>query len=172
MLRYQKRRQILWTIALLPQLLFSYILLFALVAPSTRELIEMKLGGLFILLYFGPFLVDMLLFREIRLYRDRIDKEWRLIGSRELDLERVGLIKLCMPTWGVGGKWFFDQRTSRYWRSFIVIFHSMGITYLENLADRKKARQLDLLLAELSGRSVQEFEKGGTMEVLMKEGKS
>ena len=80
----------------------------------------------------------------------------------------MGLDSESMSTWGAGAKCFFKQGMNPYRRFFMAIFHSIGITYKEYLADQRKVRQLNSLLAELSGRKIEEFEQTGTIEKLIK----
>jgi hypothetical protein len=140
------------------------------VASSILDLIFCKLGALLLFFMFASFLAEMLLFKEIRVYRDRIVKEWRLVGSRELDLAEVGLISQSWGTWGIGAKCFFRKGMSPFGRWLMSFVHSIGITYKEHLADQKKVKQLNSLLAELSGRKIEEFEQTVTMERLIERG--
>ncbi len=166
-LKYQKRRMIVPIIGVLFFMPFIIYGLFVDISLSTLQLIMGKLCASLLLVIMLPFLVDMLLFEEVRLYRNRIVKTWKLLGERELALAKVGLMSQSWPTWGIGAKCFFEQGMSPYWRWLTAIFHSMGITYKEHFADRKKVKQLNSLLAELSGRRVEEFEQTVTMERLI-----
>jgi hypothetical protein len=168
-LKYQKRRLILWFIAGLLWMGMIYFCLFVAVVSSTLDFIIAKLGGLYLFFIFAPFLVDMLLFKEIHLYRDRIVKEWRLVGSKELDLADVGLISQGWSAWGIGAKCFLKQGMSPFWRFLMSFVHQIGVTYKEHLADPKKVKRLNSLLADLSGRKVEEFEQTVTMERFMKD---
>jgi hypothetical protein len=141
------------------------------VFSSTLDLVITKLAALLLFFIFAPFLVDMLLFKEIRLYRDRIVKEWRLVGSRELDLADVGLMSQGWSAMGIGAKCFFKQGMGPFWRFLMSFVHQIGITYKEHLADPKKVKQLNSLLAELSGRRIEEFEQTVTMEKFIKDQK-
>ena len=69
-----------------------------------------------------------------------------------------------------GTKFFFKQGMSTYWLIPMAFCHSMGITYHEYFADERKVKQLNSLLAELTGRKVAEFEKMGTMKKLIERG--
>ena len=164
----QKRKLILYIVGGLFLMLMVYFFLFVVAVSSTLDLIITKLGALLWLFILAPILVDMLLFKEIRLYGDRIVKEWRLVGSRELDLAEVGLISQSWPTWGIGAKCFFKQGMSPFWRLLIAVVHQIGITYKEHLADPTKVKKLNSLLAELSGRKIEEFEQTVTMERFVK----
>jgi len=172
-LKYRKRRMIFPLLAALLFLMpITCYVLFVHVAQSTFEFILVNLCALLLLLLIAPFFADMLLFKEIRLYKDRIVKEWKLIGTQEQELAKAGLDSQSMPTLGVGAKSFFEVGMNQWLRWLMAIFHSIGITYKEHLADRQQVKQLNSLLAKLSGRKVEEFEQTIQMEKLIKEEKS
>jgi hypothetical protein len=78
-LKYQKRKVIpAFVLLLLFVGLITLMLLVAARVRSTAELIFVRSFGLLFLLAWGSFVAEMLLFKEIRLYRDRIVKVWRL----------------------------------------------------------------------------------------------
>jgi hypothetical protein len=123
-------------------------------------------------LFFGvPFVTEMLLFKEIQLYRDRIVKAWRLIGTKELKLSLVALDSRCSPKSGVGGKYFFQRGMSPYWRALMPYCYFSGITYQESFADKNEVKQLNSLLAKLSGRRIEEFEQTVTLEKFIEDQK-
>jgi hypothetical protein len=168
-LKYQKRKVI--PMAVLWLLLFGLLGtygLFAHIGRSTFHLIFARSFGFMCLLICGAGVAEILLFKEIRLYRDRIVKAWRLIGTRELELAKAGLGS-GMSISGYGTKSFFEQGMSPYWLVPMAFFHSMGITYHEYFADERRVKRLNDLLAELSGRKIEEFDKMGTMERFIKE---
>jgi hypothetical protein len=163
-LKYQQRKVIpmvvLWL--LLFGLLGTYGL-FAHIGRSTFHLIFARSFGFLSLLICAAGVTEILLFKEIRLYRDKIVKAWRLIGTRELELAKAGLA--CgMSISGYGAKSFFEQGMSPYWLLPMTFFHSMGITYHEYFADESEVKRLNALLAELSGRKIEEFEQMLKME--------
>lgn len=166
-LKYQKRKVIpmavLWLLAF--GLIGSYGL-FGHVGRSTLDLIFARSFGFLSLLFCGAGVTEILLFKEIRLYRDRIVKAWKLIGTRELELAKAGLGS-GMSISGYGTKYFFEQGMSPYWLLPMTFFHSMGITYHEYFADEREVKRLNGLLAELTGRKVEEFKKMGTMKRLI-----
>lgn len=170
-LRYLKRRMIVPMMAVFILLPMEYYGLFVHVSRSTFELIMVKAGAIIFLLIVLPALADMLLFKEIRLYRDRIVKVWKLLGSREMHLAKVGLAYETDRLFGVGKKRFFAQGRNSVREWLLGTFHIAGISYKEHFADRGQVKQLNALLAELSGRKVEEFEQTGTMERLIKEEK-
>ncbi|MGB6063694.1 MAG: hypothetical protein WBG50_02735 [Desulfomonilaceae bacterium] len=125
-LKYQKRRLILWVVAALFQMFFIYFVLFVAVVSSMLDFIMTKLAALFLFSILASILADMLLFKEIRFYRDRIVKEWRLAGSRELLLAEVGLISQSSPGWGIGAKCFFKEGMGPFWRFLMSFVHQIG----------------------------------------------
>ncbi len=130
------------------------------------------LWGLMYLFFCVPFVTEMLLFNEIRLYRDRIVKEWKLIGTKGLELAKLGLDCRSTSKLGIGGKYFFEQGMSPSRRALAPYLYIIGITYQESFADREQVKQLNSLLAELSGRQVEELEKKGIMEPFIRKEKS
>jgi hypothetical protein len=110
-----------------------------------------------------PYLPE-LLFREVRLYKDRIVKIWIYIGEREIYLADARLLATADYPIGVGRfklgpyyktKRFFDRRTNVAW-SYMPC---MGVFYDEMLADQDDVKKLNTLLADLTGRKVEEFEQ-------------
>jgi len=171
-LKYQKRKVILWVLFCLWPIPLFYYALFLHTYQFAPNLIFAILNGLMYLFFCVPYVTEMVLFNEIRLYRDRIVKEWKLIGTRELVLAKLGIDSRCSPQLGIGGKYFFEQGMSQSLRALMPYFYITGITYQESFADRRDVKQLNSLLAELSGRHVEEFEKKCIMEALIKEEKS
>ncbi len=128
-LRYQKRKLILYVVAMLFLMAMIYFCLFVVVVSSILDFILAKLGGALLFFIFASFLADMLLFKEIRLYRDRIVKEWRLVGSRELRLAEAGLMSQGWSEMGIGAKCFFKRGMGPFWRFLMAVVHQIGITY-------------------------------------------
>lgn len=168
-LKYMKRRMIVPLMGGLFFIPMEFYALFVHVSRSTFELIMVKSGAIIFLLIVIPALADMLLLKEIRFYKDRIVKTWKLASGRELQLAQVGL--RCQELLGIGKKSFFEQGRNPYWGWLPAMFHISGISYNEQFADRKKVKQLNSLLAELSGRKVEEFEQTVTMDRLVKKEK-
>ena len=166
-LRYRKRRMIVPILGALFIVPIMFYGLFGHAAQSILEFVIVKTVPLGFLLLVIPALGDMLLVKEIRLYRNRIVKAWKLIGAREMELANVGLKSRSAPTAGVGSKYFFTVDRKPYWGRLAAMFYITGITYQEHFADQKQVRQMNSLLAELSGRKVEEFEQTVTMERLI-----
>jgi hypothetical protein len=97
-------------------------------------------------------IVDLLFFEEIRVYKDRVVKVWGLglLGAREVKWADARFEGYTMPPFN--HKRIYLQHGNTMW-SWIT-----GVTYDEYLTDRQEARTLNRILAELSGRNVQEFE--------------
>jgi hypothetical protein len=167
-LKYLKRRMIvtiMGSLVLLPMFFYG---LFGHASRSTFELIMVQSSALIFISVAIPALIDMLLFGEKRLYKDRIVKVWKLIGARELKLAEVGL--RCQNIMGVRKKGFFKQGRNPYWGWIPAMFRLTGISYSEMYADQGRVRRLNCLLAELSGRKIEEFEQTATIEKLIKGG--
>jgi hypothetical protein len=166
-LKYLKRRMIVLIMGCLFIVPMEFYALFVHAARSTFELIFVKLGALLFLLLVIPGLLDMMLVKEIRLYKDRIVKVWRLIGRRELELAEAGLRCQSFPTIGIGKKGFFKQGTNVFWGRLLATFFVTEIAYNEHFADRVEVEQLNRILGELSGRQPEEFEQTVEMERLI-----
>jgi hypothetical protein len=144
-------------------LLFFGIALGALFAGKDGFVIRLFLVGLSgFVLFSGIFqVVDLLFFKEIRLYRDRMVKVWKLIGEREIRLADAR----------------FQNASSRAIRARRLVTRDSrwslspfkGIFYYEDLPDPKEAKKFNYLLAALSGRKVRELEDATTIETLIKE---
>jgi len=96
--------------------------------------------------------------REIRLHSNRIVKIWKYLGPVQIRLADAKLL-------GSGPrKGFYDRNDTT--------FHLVAnrVNYDESLADAGDVRRMNSLLADLSGRRVEEFqEKEITMNPLVKE---
>jgi hypothetical protein len=146
--------------ALLPLALFGLGVFDVVDVPNRLLLRVTGVIGLFIVV---PFFLEGLLFREVRLYKDRMVKIWNCIGKREVNLADAGLLATADDAIGVGRfklgpyskiKRFFDRRTNVAW-SYMPC---MGVFYNELAADQDDVKKLNTLLADLTGRKVEEFE--------------
>ncbi len=105
----------------------------------------------FFFLAFTFWTVDMILFKEIHLYQDRIVKVWRLIGQRQIKLSSAKFSRVNYD-WSISNRGsvnrvtISDRRTSRYWASI------KGIHYDEGLADWNDVKKLNRLLESLSAK--------------------
>lgn len=144
---------------------FFGVCTFVVPANGTIQLLYKPFFGFvsFILLFL---VVELVLFREIRLYRDKIVKEWRLIGSKEIELANARL-ENCSRC-GASTKLFSDQDSnSPNWLR--LLFPTRVISYAEHFADPEDVKELNRLLADLSGRKVEEFEETARLKTLIKE---
>jgi hypothetical protein len=163
-LKYRRRRVLLWLF-----IYFFYALSFGLFAfvplPAKDGIVFVLLGkfvfGLISLLGLFQFF-DLLLFKEVQLYDDRIVKVWKWIGARA-----IKLVNASLTTSIPGGRYartVCNQDTNWYSRGIT------GIFYYEDLACTKEVKKLNSLLAYLSGRKLQEIEYPATLNRLIKEG--
>lgn len=120
--------------------------------------------GLFFLGIFA--IAAALSFKEIRLYNDRIVEVSKLLGKTTVELASARLQITYVP-WCVGQIQIVHRDANRLlgagpWRT---------VQYNIYLADRNKVRELHNLLAQISGRKVEEFDRTGItdMNPLIKE---
>ncbi len=97
--------------------------------------------------------IDLLTFKEIRLYQDRIVRAGRHCSEKAIPLAHAMLRKILSYHTVV----ICHEDTSWVLRDF------KSIRYYGNLANPKDAIRLKYLLAALSGRQVQELEAPGRM---------
>jgi hypothetical protein len=104
----------------------------------------------------GCMFLDILFFQEVRLYEDRMVKIWHFIGKREVRLAdaRLRCTAVAIGKAGPHNKYMCvsSRQTSLVWSSIL------GVTYDEKLADPDDVKKLNTLLANLTGRRVEEFE--------------
>jgi hypothetical protein len=104
--------------------------------------------------------VQTLLFDEVALYPERIIQKWHLIGQREI------LLKDAQLMIGPNETLIYPQDS----RSFIVAY-SKGVVYRTMMAKPKDVKTFTALLAQLSGREVDEINGWNVrMKRLIKEG--
>jgi hypothetical protein len=154
-LRY--RRNLRAGIILAGSLLALFLGTMALVAHGTNAkdlVLRASMGFIVLLCLF--WVIDLALFSEVRLYRDRIVKHWNLLGEREVRLANAKL--KGRGYLGRVEKICFEQESSWLWVLLGTYFREF-VSYREELADPKDVKELNRLLAELSGRKVEEFER-------------
>jgi hypothetical protein len=155
-LRYRREKVI-------KRLMLHLVLLgpFGLAAIADTAPVSVRLAGVLGLFISVPFFLDILLFLEVRLYKDRMVKIWNYVGKREVNLADARLLAIAGYAIGVGRfkfrsynkyKRIFDRRTNVAWSY-------MGVFYDEMLADQDDVKKLNTLLADLTGRKVEEFEQ-------------
>jgi len=167
-LQYQEYKTILPRIGItLVALLFGFA---ALAAPSRGNvdlIIKFFAAACFLLV--GTLALDALLFREIRLYEDRIVRIWELIGATEIKLAEAKVVIRCVGALGLSSKSIVHSGSNVHWGWLADAFRFTAIHYHEHFAHPDDVRKMNSLLAELSGRKIEEFERSTTMQRLMKE---
>jgi len=90
--------------------------------------------------------IDFSLFKEIRLYRDRIVKVNKMIGIREVKLHEAKIVGNNIM---FGIKIFYKDGTDWFFRGQIK-----GVFYDDSAAKSEDCEKLNSLLAQLSGRNI------------------
>ncbi len=150
-LRYRRCAIILhWFLCLLliPAMFYG-IFLDPISKPIIEEVIR-RMARAFVFIVSIDLLFNLLFFKEVRLYSDRISKVWHLFGSRDIPL-RDAMLK--------GRNFYARPRRIYDLRKNPFLRFLSGIFYREDMASKTDYRKMTSLLAELSGRSVQEFEQ-------------
>lgn len=167
-LKYQRRKVIKRLIYFFPALFMAGLGTFDVRHPYGFTNLVLQVGSVFFLLVFILLFIDILFFDEVRLYKDRIVKVWKLLGERrriEIELANARLRGGAGLLTNV--KRIFNQGTNRLLASI------KGVFYDESLADPRDVRELNGLLAHLSRRNVEEFEQPKIrMESLIEEEKT
>ncbi len=161
-LKYSRAKVIWRLIVIFAALVVCWSAVFHLTDPFWLQNLFLKVAGAVGLLYCSLKFIDILSFREVRLYNDRIVKVWEFIGKREIKLAEARLrcnagkiISLGSYKEGPFNKYMtiFDRRTS-------VPFSGIkGVSYDEKLADPDDVKKLNTLLAGLTGRKIEDFEQ-------------
>jgi hypothetical protein len=113
------------------------------------------------LLCIFPTFIDNLLFREVRLYKDRIVRVWHFIGKRQIKLADAKLRSFSGPVFWAGARQYNKMKRIRDKRANLVWASITGFSYNEMEADPDDVKKLNSLLAGLTGRRVEEFEQEG-----------
>lgn len=125
--------------------------------PEVMSLIGMAISALLILASIFRVLGD-LFFKEIRLYKDRIVRVSKLIGAKEIKLVNADLlvdgrdvdVKRSTP---VSKICIFEKATIPWPAQF------RGIVYDDRFVNWEDGKRFKCLLAELSGRKMENFEQ-------------
>jgi hypothetical protein len=127
----------------------------------------MPVGGLLVLLSIRS-IVELLSFKEIRLYRDKM-VQVRRWGIAEAEVKLADASLTSSDSRGLRTKSIFNQDMKIYrgWLVRSLLFWKI-IVYEETLATPDDARKLKGLLAHLSGRTIEELE--GELDRLLKAG--
>jgi hypothetical protein len=145
-------------------LLVIFLGLVTFVAPSKGRfdlVLKPALGLCFLLC--GILLIDLVLFQEIQLYKDRIVKVWTGIGATEIKLADAMIGSRMSDVLGLGKKAICHSEFNVNWGWLSSIFRLTAVEYQEHFADPNDVKKMNSLLAELSGRRVEEFEQSMTM---------
>jgi uncharacterized membrane protein YuzA (DUF378 family) len=148
-------------------LIFGFGLIVTFFESGTFVLTRLIYGVFAALLGLGGIyaLIEILLFKEIRLYNDRMAKEWHLIGTAEIGLKNATYNGRDYSFMGV--RCLRNPNTRQYLNNFKIILFD------QYMLAPKDLKELNRLLAKLSGRNVEEFEGDKVLfERLMKEEKS
>lgn len=107
---------------------------------------------IFSFLAFSLFLVtiEMFLVKEIRFYKDRIEKEWIIFGTRGLEYSNIRIRGIS--TWLASTKSFLYIKRPKWYKYKCCTYDE----HLINNEDREKAIEL---LANISSRDIKEFKK-------------
>jgi len=92
-------------------------------------------------------IIELLLFKDVKLYRNRIVKSWYLLGQKEVKLEEAYISKYGGVVGGIV-KIYLKKRQ---------LGLKDGIFFIEDLVKRKNMREFYNILAELSGRDVKDL---------------
>jgi len=131
---------------------FTPIFFMAIGLPASNlKILFSKIVLLLLGLWCTYLLIDFLLFKEIRLYRDRIVKINNIIGIREVNLHDA---KLTGNNIVFGIKVFHKNGTDWFFGGQIK-----GVFYDDSAARYEDAEKLNSLLAQLSGRKIDDFKK-------------
>lgn len=130
----------------------SYMMVFdwAHTRTGLEFLFSIIIGG-FIFFSFTFQLIDMIFFKEVRFYKDRVVKAWYLLGERSIMLQNASLDGSNNLIISV--KKIYDKKIKVFFAPF------KGIFYDETLACRKDVTAVNRLLAELSNRKPEEFKR-------------
>jgi hypothetical protein len=168
-LKYLKRPMLAPMVAvpmLCAMLLFGILVY---VPESWLEFVMVKCLCIVLLFILLMPIVELLIFKEIRLYKDRIVKEWKFFGVKELKLEGARLQSEYYS--GMGSKSFYKQNSNPQWDWLLSFFLFTKISYGEYFTDPANLKEFHSALAQLTGRRVEEFDGSGTMKTLVKKEK-
>ncbi len=161
-LKYRRGKAAFRLLGIFTFLLMSIIAVFYATPAGWLKYLFLKVSGTFFLFLCSLMFIDVLLFREVRLYKDRMVKIWRFIGKREVQLANAHL--RCNSGAAIGTGRFKNGPYSRYKTIFdrqtnVALAYIKGVSYDEKLADPDDVKKLNTLLADLTGRKVEEFEE-------------
>jgi len=135
-------------------LLFSgtFILIFERIVIN-----ECNIKDCFGVLFFGLIMIiiifsslEILLMKNIKLYQDKIEKEWLFFGTKQLPFSNARI--RGMQTWFISNKTFLYINKPR-WYMFKCC------SYDENLISEKDKEEAIKIVANISNRDINEFQK-------------
>lgn len=153
---YKHVWRIIWPIC--PIVVFGGVALWGDLGKDQHFVLSLLAHGVFGILAIGGIwmLIEALLFREIRLYRDRIALVRHLIGAVEVGLAEASYeAREVRIRYGRPKPVWICKGDMNIWRA-----RFRGIFYERNLMAAKDLEVLNRLLAALTGRPVAEFRKG------------
>jgi hypothetical protein len=116
----------------------------------------------FALFHLSFLFMDILLFRQVALYKTKIVKTWHFVGKIQIKLADAQLrcragYKIYTGIFDSGpfNRWMriYDRRTN------VALSYIKAVCYDEKLADPEDVKKLNTLLADLTGRKVEELEQ-------------
>jgi hypothetical protein len=153
-LRYRGSRKFLLTIfSFFGSIFFGIFALAPIGGPIFYPVKTLLFGFMTILVVLR--LIQLNYFKEIRLYNEKIVQVWRG-GTTEVFLANAGL--KCAQTRLGNIKIIFDQEAKIYSGIRFPFFFWKTVFYEEPWADPEDVRKINQLLADLSGRKVQDLE--------------
>ncbi len=135
-------------------LLFGAILidLFEKVLLSGCNMKDCYILIIFSFLVFGGILVtiEMLLVKEIRFYKDRIEKEWSIFGIKSLKYSNAKIRGIT--SWFASSKGFLYIKKPKWYQYKCCV-------YDEHLISKENKEKAIKILANISNRNINEFTK-------------
>jgi hypothetical protein len=143
---------------LIPFFFFFYIVGFGLFHKHPPR--YMQVVGVITLSCLVFLFMDILLFKKVLLYNDKMVRVGHLFGNREISLADAQLQGRAV-VFGLGRLTIVHNKYKCFsQRGLIELWaETVGVSYYEMLADPDDVKKLNALLADLTGRRVEEFEQ-------------
>jgi hypothetical protein len=110
--------------------------------------------------FFIIVLLDIVLTREIRFYKDCAVKEWYLLGRKRIELKRASMSIFSVSRW---------RRRTIYPKNGGSLRIFRNLSWEDLLAPESDIRKLNEILASLCNRSIDDFNSDKTLEELVRE---
>jgi len=149
-LRYSRWKVWLLTIIIIIEMgIFAWIL-HLIASTNSNSVIAQVLESIILILVIGGVwrIIDIILFKELKLYQDRIIKESYLLGQKEVELEKAYIDRWQSVITGL---------TVRIYIKKSPLILKGGVYFIEGLVNAKDRKTFYSILAELSGRQVEDF---------------